>query len=655
MSRTPFVPLSAALAAGILIGRTGAYAPTALCCTLAGIAALLALAAVDLASRRRPVPLRRKTIALSFRLRNAIWVPASLLICAFGTMLLRATYSDPDIYFANHGRHASGIIREITRGSEGDRAVITVDSYIERDGGSHGIHSFRTLLSAPVIPGNPGDRVIFPGYFEETSSGGNTENFDYKEYLYTRGIDHAASPVRIVVAGSGDRLWSVVTRCRDACITAIEKTPWHKDTKAFVCAILLGERSMLSEQTRDNYTGSGLAHILAVSGLHVGIITILAGLLFKPLDLAGSRTPRRIATICAIILYALATGLEPSVARASVMAVAAMTAALLQRPHSNINALAAAAFAILACDPRALFDLGFQLSFATTLGVIAVMPLVRQRSGSNIMSKAVSAAILPVAAFLVSWPLTAGAFHEISLLFLPLNIVALPLLPGFFLSVACYLCLHAAGIHCDWLGTAIDTARHWLDTSAALISASGASHIDIRLSEASLWLYMAGVTTGICLLYRYSRLTFRLSAAMLGAAVLTAAFTSPDMPPDGYIVTTDHLQCGINSYSGGREERLSSPAGSIELRQTGPDLVVWIDRKTGEASFSKPFPCATLIIGSGYRGEIRQLLQHFAPQRIVLHTSIEPEVAADYAAESDILGIPCHNTATDGPYRRYFD
>ena len=62
---------------------------------------------------------------------------------------------------------------------------------------------------------------------------------------------------------------------------------------------------MLSEQTRDNYTGSGLAHILAVSGLHVGIITILAGLLFKPLDLAGSRTPRRIATICAIILYAL--------------------------------------------------------------------------------------------------------------------------------------------------------------------------------------------------------------------------------------------------------------------------------------------------------------------------------------------------------------
>ena len=152
MSRTPFVPLSAALAAGILIGRTGAYAPTALCCTLAGIAALLALAAVDFASRRRPVPLRRKTIALSFRLRNAIWVPASLLICAFGTMLLRATYSDPDIYFANHGRHASGIIREITRGSEGDRAVITVDSYIERDGGSHGIHSFRTLLSAPVIP-----------------------------------------------------------------------------------------------------------------------------------------------------------------------------------------------------------------------------------------------------------------------------------------------------------------------------------------------------------------------------------------------------------------------------------------------------------------------------------------------------------------------
>jgi competence protein ComEC len=222
----------------------------------------------------------------------------------------------------------------------------------------------------------------------------NPGTFDYGEHLARQGI-------RIVATGRAESIeilddpappWPV--RVRRAAIASMG-TALPPVSAALLAGLLLGDRTDLPRDVDEAFRLAGVYHVLAVSGFNVAILAASVWAVCRFL-----RVPRRAGAATAIVIvigFALVVGPSPSVLRAVVMAVLVLTALLLERDASVTNSLALAALAILAVRPGDVFDPGFQLSFAATLGIV-VAPLPRGMIvGALAVSTAAQLAVLPVA------------------------------------------------------------------------------------------------------------------------------------------------------------------------------------------------------------------------------------------------------------------
>lgn len=198
---------------------------------------------------------------------------------------------------------------------------------------------------------------------------------------------------------------------------------------ALARGFVLGQDQSIPPLTEDEFRRSGLAHLLAVSGQNVVLLSILA---WPFLALIGLRLPGRLAaTIGLVAFYVLVTGAGPSIQRAGIMGVAALLAGLAGRPMVRFHALLLAAVITLAINPRAISDPGWLLSFAATAGIMAwAVPLARAFGAipgeSGIRQSIVEAMAVTVSATLATAPLGAAIFGTSSVTALPANIAALP-------------------------------------------------------------------------------------------------------------------------------------------------------------------------------------------------------------------------------------
>jgi competence protein ComEC len=222
----------------------------------------------------------------------------------------------------------------------------------------------------------------------------NPGTFDYAAHLAREGV-------RVVATARAESLtplddpsppWSV--RVKRASITAMGRA-LPPTSAALLAGLLLGDRTELPRDIDDAFRVAGVYHVLAVSGFNVALLAAGVWALCRL-----ARLPRRASAATAIVVvigFALVVGPSPSVLRAVVMAVLVLAALLLERDASVTNSLALAALAILAVRPGDLFDPGFQLSFAATLGIV-VAPLPRGAVlGALGVSAAAQLAVLPVA------------------------------------------------------------------------------------------------------------------------------------------------------------------------------------------------------------------------------------------------------------------
>lgn len=220
--------------------------------------------------------------------------------------------------------------------------------------------------------------------------------------------------------------------------------------------ILIGERSGIPLSTRTAFVNSGIAHILAVSGSNVAVVYA-----FFMMLLGLCRVPRRsaiLANVLILILYMLLTGSQPPIVRATVMAVVLLLAKLSGGKTNSLNALGSAALVILVYEPRQLFDVGFQFSFAAVLSIIYSYPqvntLLARLSGAALWRKAVVLAlqisVVTLAATLGTVPLTALYFGKVSVVGMFTNIVVLPLV-GVSVSL---------GFASTLFGSVADTVAH---------------------------------------------------------------------------------------------------------------------------------------------------------------------------------------------------
>lgn len=222
-----------------------------------------------------------------------------------------------------------------------------------------------------------GQMIQFPATLNAPDPARNPGAFDYRNYLYHRGIHWIAEveslkQVEVLHASSSWR--SELDRFRRHLGERVEAI-YPDGTAGLIRGMLLGERKQVPPAVEEDFMLLGLIHLLAISGLHVGIFV---GCIFGGLQWCGVTRERAVAvTLLAIPFYVLLTGAGAPVVRAGTMAALALLAVRLRRFSDGLSFLAVAAVAMLLVNPYALFEAGFQLSFVVTGALlIAVRPLV---------------------------------------------------------------------------------------------------------------------------------------------------------------------------------------------------------------------------------------------------------------------------------------
>ena len=222
-----------------------------------------------------------------------------------------------------------------------------------------------------------GDRIEVEGVLRQPNGQRNPGGFDYRSYLARRqvfGILQLNRAQEIVPTdSSGFPLLRWTEGLRRRVETVIDRAYRENRIHAQVLkGMLLGLRNELSPDILDAFRNSGSIHILAVSGLHVGLIATVCFFGFSLLRLPRKATD--LLTIAAVILYACLVGFRPSVFRASLMAIIYLISRIIERDRDLFNLLAFAAFVLLLINPAQLWDIGFQLSFAAVASIVYLAP-----------------------------------------------------------------------------------------------------------------------------------------------------------------------------------------------------------------------------------------------------------------------------------------
>lgn len=292
-----------------------------------------------------------------------------------------------------------------------------------------------------------GTRVMLTGHLAPPSGPTEPGGFDFRRHAWFEGlgaVGYTRSPVLALPAPEpGWRL--ALTRLRHR-ISAAIRSRLPGETGGFVAAILTGDRSGIGLDTLEDLRRSNLSHLLAISGLHMGLLTgVVFGVFRAALALVPAlalRVPvRKIAALCALLAgaaYLAVSGGNVATQRAFVMAAAMLVAVMVDRRAISLRSVGLAALILLLWRPEALISAGFQMSFAATVALVAVFAALRNRARWRprsrdgpvwrVMKPVATAALCSLVAGLATAPIAAAQFHRVTDYGLLANILSVPLM-----------------------------------------------------------------------------------------------------------------------------------------------------------------------------------------------------------------------------------
>ena len=356
-----------------------------------------------------------------------------------------------------------------------------------------------------------GMRVALLGEMSRPSNERNPGEFSIREYYEANGISYVLfvrGSAGVIVLDSSGGSWIMkhfVVPVRSFILSEIDRTV-GAESGEFLKGLLIGERSGIPVTTRQAFVNAGVAHVLAVSGSNVAFVA--AVFVFA---VGFLRLPRIMTTICVaagVVFYMMLTGNQPSVARATVMALVVLLGQVIQRRTNPYNALGISALIILGSDSRQLFDVGFQLSYGAVLSIVCLYPrmnLLISAIGADSRARRCVVWLLRLCAVSLSatlgtLPLTATTFGRVSVVGILANLLVIPA-TGLSVVLGCITC--AAGALHPW------AAWIWSGTNCIILQWT------LRATEIAGGLPFAYIDT----------LTFRPVDSLPYFAILMAVFS----------------------------------------------------------------------------------------------------------------------------------
>jgi len=313
-------------------------------------------------------------------------------------------------------------------------------------------------ISKPEV----GNHYLVNSNFNEIPSPANPEAFDYKRYLSYHNIycQLFADSSNCVKSNSiTTSIYRSACHLRDNTLTILKKNILNTQALGVAEALLMGYKDDLDPDITAAFMRTGTLHVLAVSGMHAGIIYLILAFLTKPLTRSKWGKYLQVALLLVgIWLYAFMTGLSSSVLRASVM-FSFIAIGKLYRHHVNVyNNIYASAFLLLIFNPRFIVDVGFQLSYLAVLGIIFIQPMVQKWYQPRFwLDKYIwSLVSVSLAAQLLTFPISLFYFHQFPNYFILSNLLIIPITSIILVGLICLVAVGSLPVLASFIGVLLN-------------------------------------------------------------------------------------------------------------------------------------------------------------------------------------------------------
>lgn len=278
----------------------------------------------------------------------------------------------------------------------------------------------------------PGQVVAIKGVPQRVARPNNPHEFDYAQFLSRQQIYHThfiGKNITVVGWVNHRPIQFFFLSLRHYIQQQMTRVINHPQANQIAQALLLGQKNNLDKEVSEAYSTAGAMHILAVSGLHVGIIYGFFILFFQPYKLGAYKRIAYLSVVIFIIwIYAFLTGMSPSVMRSATMFTIVSLAQMRSTSPSIYNGLALSAILLLIFDPNLIYSVGFQLSYAALTGILLFQPLVVNLwlPKNKILYRGWEITSVGIAAQLATFPIAAYYFHTFPTYFILSNLIAIP-------------------------------------------------------------------------------------------------------------------------------------------------------------------------------------------------------------------------------------
>ena len=356
----------------------------------------------------------------------------------------------------------------------------------------------------------------------------NPYQFNFKKYLKQQrvyGQLRLSGNQFVLLEEPSKTLKGVAGNFRSGLIGKLKKVGFGDEQLGVIQALLLGQRNDISEETYTNYKNAGAVHILAVSGLHVGILLLLLQFLLQPLKrLPKGKTTKLVAIVMLLWGYAFVAGLSPSIVRAVTMFSFLAYAMYLNRPANTFNILALSMFFILLVRPLFLFQVGFQMSYAAVFAIVWLYPKLQRfwYPKNWLLQKGWQLLSVSIAAQLGVLPISLFYFHQFPALFFVSNLLIVPFLGAILGAGILILGLTHFDILPKFLVSMYDMLIQGMNSVIAWVARQEAFLFsDIPFDEIQLILGYA-IILGVII--TFSKFQFRNVAFLLIAAIVYSSY-----------------------------------------------------------------------------------------------------------------------------------
>lgn len=547
-----------------------------------------------------------------------------------------------------------------------------------------------------------GDILLINGSPKELDEPKNPYEFNFKRFISFQNIyhQHFVRPGSFIpIAHKPDsRLYKYAITLRSKLAQLLQDKLTESQSAQIAKALVLGIKDDLDQETTKAYAAAGAMHVLAVSGLHVGIVYgFLLLLIGKWKDDKQLRWVFLLICLSFLWAYALLTGLSPSVQRAATMFSFIVIAQVLKRNSNIYNTLAASALFLLCFNPYLLMSVGFQLSYLAVLGIVYIQPKLYHlfETHHTLTDKIWAITCVSVAAQLATAPLGLLYFHQFPTYFFVSNLLVIPAAFIILCGGLITLTLSVFPLLSDWSGMALHHIITFLNRGVSFIENLPYSTIEgVLIDTPQSWmlylfifsllfflekrklefLVLSAFFMAIFQFIGFRRYQHNFSTAQLTVYHITNHSVWELIDKNEHFVCSDEqvkhepdklkfhvfpqqLQMGLVSQNNAKiqtptfKKRRQSSFADFYLFN-GISIMHWYQLPSFQSAATNPPEVDYLIISNNACKGIKQLLDNCKPGYIIFDSSNKNYLLKYFKEELEKLNLPYHDVTARGAFTK---